>query len=143
MTYYLDTNILIYSFFDKNGKDKISSDVIHILGDYSNSFRTSSICIKEVLYLYKSGNIVFKKSKLKSAKEIISAIKEAGIEIVPLTEKHLLAYANLDIYPSENNDQNDHVIIAQAISDKMTLISSDHDFKNYIPQGLNFVFNKR
>ena len=143
MIYYLDTNILIYSLFDKDGRNKISSDVIHILEDYSNLFWTSSVCVKEVLYLYKSGNIAFKKSKLKSAEEIVSAIKEIGIKIVPLNEKHLLAYANLDIYPSENNDQNDHAIIAQAISDKMTLISSDHDFKNYIPQGLKFVFNKR
>ena len=42
-----------------------------------------------------------------------------------------------------HKDVNDHVIIAQAISDKIPLISSDIEFENYVPQGLNFVFNKR
>jgi PIN domain nuclease of toxin-antitoxin system len=36
-----------------------------------------------------------------------------------------------------------HVIIAQAISDKIPLISSDQKFKLYTSQGLDFVFNKR
>jgi len=143
MIYYLDTNILIYSLFEKDGKDKISSDVTNILEDYSNLFRTSSACVKEVLYLYKSGNIVFKKSKLKSAQEIVAVIKEVNIEIVPFTEKHLLTYASLDIHLSENKDFNDHIVISQAISDRMPLISSDREFKNYISQGLEFVFNKR
>jgi PIN domain nuclease of toxin-antitoxin system len=95
------------------------------------------------LHLYKSKNIVFKKSNLKRAQEIILGIKEANIKIIPVTEKHLLAYADLDIYLSKNKDPNDHVIVSQAISDKTPLISSDRDFKNYISQGLDFIFNKR
>jgi len=121
MIYYLDTNILVYSLFEKDGKDKISSDVINILEDYSNLFQTSSVCVKEILHLYKSKNIVFKKSDLKSAQEIILGIKEANIKIVPVTEKHLFAYANLDLCASKNNDPNDHVIVSQAISDKIPL----------------------
>jgi len=38
---------------------------------------------------------------------------------------------------------NDHLIISQAISDKIPVISSDYKFKEYIEQGLDFVFNKR
>jgi PIN domain nuclease of toxin-antitoxin system len=143
MIYYLDTNILVYSLFEKDGNGKITSDVTNILEDYTNLFRTSSICVKEVLHLYKSKNIVFKKSSFKNAQEILFAIKEANIEMVSFNEKHLLTYANLDIYPSNNNDPNDHVIVSQAISDKIPLISSDRDFKNYISQGLDFIFNKR
>jgi len=143
MIYYLDTNILIYSLFEKDGKDNLSSDVMSILEDYSNLFRISSASVKEILYLYKSGNIVFKKSGLKNALEIIEEIKGVNIEIIPFNEKHLRTYANLDIRLSENKDPNDHIIIAQAISDRMPLISSDRDFKNYTSQGLEFVFNKR
>lgn len=143
MRYYLDTNILIFYLFSKDEKDNLSRGVLDILTDYNNLFYTSSICVGELLYLYKSGNIVFKKSNLKNAQEIIAGIKEADIEIILSTEKHLLTYANLDIHLSENKDSNDHIIISQAISDKMPLISSDRDFKNYTPQGLEFVFNKR
>jgi len=35
------------------------------------------------------------------------------------------------------------MIIAQAISDKMPVISSDRKFKLYEKQGLQLVFNKR
>lgn len=143
MIYYLDTNILLYTFSEKDGKDNLSSDVANILEDYSNLLKTSGACVRELLHLYKSSNIVFKKTGLKNAQEIIETLKEAGVEIVPFTEKHLLTYAGLDIDSTKNKDPNDHIIVAQAISDKMPIISSDLDFKNYTSQGLEFVFNKR
>ena len=37
----------------------------------------------------------------------------------------------------------DHMIIAQSISDKIPIISSDSKFPFYENQGLQFVFNKR
>jgi PIN domain nuclease of toxin-antitoxin system len=46
-----------------------------------------------------------------------------------LNEHHLLKYAEMNIPVKEHNDPNDHVIIAQAISDKIPLISSDNKFK--------------
>jgi PIN domain nuclease of toxin-antitoxin system len=48
---------------------------------------------------------------------------------------------NIDV--GKHNDPNDHAIIAQAIADKIPVISSDHKFKSYISQGLKLVFNKR
>ena len=49
-----------------------------------------------------------------------------------------------DLRIAENHkDMNDHLIISQAISDKIPVISSDYKFKEYIEQGLDFVFNKR
>jgi len=143
MIYYLDTNILIYAFFEKDGRDNLSYEVINILEDYSNLSKTSGACVREMLHLYKFGNIVFKKSNLKNAPGIIAGLKDAGIEIVPFTEKHLSTYAELDIDSTKNKDPNDHIIVSQAISDKIPLISSDQDFKNYTSQGLNFIFNKR
>jgi PIN domain nuclease of toxin-antitoxin system len=54
----------------------------------------------------------------------------------------LMAYA--EFTPSrDHKDPNDHMIIAQAISDKIPLISSDNKFKPYEKQGLQLVFNKR
>lgn len=38
---------------------------------------------------------------------------------------------------------NDRLIIGQAISDKVLLVSSDHKFERYVKYGLNFIFNKR
>ena len=38
---------------------------------------------------------------------------------------------------------NDRLIIAQAISDKIALVSSDRKFYMYEKYGLEFVFNRR
>jgi PIN domain nuclease of toxin-antitoxin system len=58
-----------------------------------------------------------------------------GIIIKPVTRKHLECYSDLDVI-QKHNDPNDHMIIAQAISDKIPLISSGQKFKCYISQGL-------
>jgi PIN domain nuclease of toxin-antitoxin system len=94
-----------------------------------------------IIHLHKRG--IIKESRFKTARDVLTAMKNIGIEMKPLNENHLLQYANLEIKMEEHNDPNDHAIIAQAISDKIPLISSDHKFKCYIPQGLELVFNKR
>jgi PIN domain nuclease of toxin-antitoxin system len=138
MRYYLDTNILIFILLKE--KDNIKGNISNILEDYSNIFYTSSIAVKELIHAYKSGNI--KDDFYKTANDLLKAIEELGIEIKPLNKYHLLKYSELEII-KDHKDPNDHVIIAQAISDKIPLISSDHKFNLYIPQGLQFVFNKR
>jgi len=59
-----------------------------------------------------------------------------------MNKHHLLQYAELAI-ASGHKDPNDHIIIAQAISDKIPIISSDQKFKEYVNQGLEFIFNRR
>jgi len=65
-----------------------------------------------------------------------------GIEIVYFNKQHFNVYATLQI-AKDHKDMNDHTIIAQAIADKIALISSDHKFDLYKKQGLKFVYNKR
>ena len=139
MRYYLDTNMLIF-ILQKN-KDEISRDVKSILNDYySTILYVSSTVIEELVFLYRIGKIDLR--GYKSEKNILNSIKEIGIEVVFFNEHHLSAYASLRVIES-HKDMNDHSIIAQAISDKIPLISSDTKFKEYVSQGLNFIYNKR
>lgn len=138
MRYYLDTNMLVFILLYT---DEIHKDVFEIIDDYSNTFYVSSIVVKEIIHLHKRG--IIKESRFKTATDVLTAMKNTGIEIKLLNENHLFQYANMDIEVEKHNDPNDHAIIAQAISDKIPLISSDHKFKYYIPQGLELVFNKR
>jgi PIN domain nuclease of toxin-antitoxin system len=140
MRYYLDTNVLVFLLFDKNPDDNLSKKVLDILADYENIFYTSSVSILELFHLYKSGD--FKTSRYKAPADVFNAIDNIGIIIKPVSREHLGCYSELDTVPG-HNDPNDHAIIAQSISDKIPLISSDHKFKYYIPQGLELVFNKR
>ena len=138
MRYYLDTNVLI--FILTRDYDSISHNVEHILDDYSNRFYASSVVVRELIHLYKTGDIEHK--DLKSVKSLFDAMDKSGIEIVPMNKYHLLQYADLEVI-SGHKDPNDHIIISQAISDKIPIISSDNKFKEYVAQGLEFVLNKR
>lgn len=134
MRYYLDTNILMFVLLKENGN--IHFSIREISGNYSNLFYVSSVAVREVVFLLRIGKL---KSKIyKTEKDILEFIIEFGIQIVTFNEKHLNTYLNLTI--SENHkDMNDHAIIAQAISDKIPLISSDRESEKHNSQGL-FLF---
>ena len=120
--------------------NNISRDVKIILNDYSNLYYVSTIAVQELIRVYKSGDI--RDKDYKTVVALLDAIEESGIEIVPVNKRHLLRYAGLEAVEG-HKDPNDHILIAQAISDKIPIISSDHKFKEYKGQELSLVFNKR
>ncbi|GAP71393.1 hypothetical protein SAMD00024442_110_1 [Candidatus Symbiothrix dinenymphae] len=83
-----------------------------------------------------------KNLRFKSEAAMLDAIKDLRYEIVFFNEYHFAKYTKLEIVEG-HKDMNDHAIIAQAMTEKIALISSDKEFANYTAQGLNFVFNKR
>ena len=139
MRYYLDTNVLIFVLLSKR-HNELSRDVWHILKDYSCRFYVSSVVVQELIHAFKTGDIVDR--DLKSVGELFDAMEKSNIEIVPMNKHHLMRYASLEAVAG-HKDPNDHIIIAQAISDKIPIISSDRKFKEYMGQGLEFVYNRR
>ena len=137
MRYYLDTNILIFFFVYP---DEINKEVLDIIDDYENQLYVSSVCVQEMIHLLQSGKL--KSKKIKQTEDVLYLIDQSGIKISPITEKHLKEYTKLPLYEG-HNDPNDRVIIAQAISDEMPLISSDDKFRLYKKNKLNFIKNKR
>ena len=140
MRYYLDTNIIAFFLFDKILGDNCDKDVCSLLSDYENTFYISSIAMRELIKLYNDGEL--KSIKYKSYKDLFSFMDDLGVEIKPFTKQHVMTYAEL-VPIADHKDPNDHMIIAQAISDKIPIISSDRKFKLYESQGLQLVFNKR
>lgn len=128
MRVYLDTNILAFLLLD-NGE--VSDDVQVILDDYDNALMTSVVCADELIHLCQIGKIpVNKKGIIKSPKDITEWLEGNGIQIVGVNKNHLDVVAGLHLY-DDHRDPNDRLIIAQAISDKIPLISSDHKFIRY------------
>jgi PIN domain nuclease of toxin-antitoxin system len=143
MRYYLDTNTLAFILFYKNREANLDRQASEIIRDYESIFYVSTVVMRELLLLYKSGSFSeVRYNSYKDYKAIFSAISELGYEIMPVTVKHLHAYAEL-VPAYDHNDPADHMIIAQAISDRIPLISCDKKFKNYTSQGLSLVFNRR
>lgn len=141
MRLYLDTNIL-YFLIQEGGE--ISNDVRELINDYCNSLHTSSICVQEFIHLCQIEKIrIGKKSDIiQKTIDIFCLLDKLDVHIEPISSKHLIEYANLPLW-KEHTDPNDRLIIAQAISDKACLVSSDHKFKHYEQYGLDFLFNKR
>ena len=138
MRYLIDTNIVLFVIFNE---ERLSKEVLDIIHDYEVSIYVSSESVKELVHLFHIGKIHTR--KWKSASEIIHTIEqELGFSINYVRKEHLLTMARLELAP-KHNDPSDHIIIAQAITEKIPLISSDRKFEAYRKQKLNFIYNKR
>lgn len=137
--YLLDTNVLVYILL--KDFDNISNETSQIIDDANNQLYTSSIVVAELLQLYRIKKI--KSKDFRTAPQLYSAIEnELNIEILPFTKEHTQTLSKLKVVEG-HNDPFDHSIISHAITNKLILVSSDGKFKEYIPQKLSFVFNKR
>jgi PIN domain nuclease of toxin-antitoxin system len=119
----------------------LSKDVLYLLEDYSNQFYISSESVKEMIHLFQTRKVIVK--KWKTAQDIIFAIEDDwNIGIKYIKREHLVTLAGLDRVEN-HNDPSDRLIIAQAITENIPLISSDRKFEHYRKQQLQFIYNKK
>lgn len=138
MRYLIDTNIFLFSVSDRSS---LSNDVVDILGSYSDNIYMSSRVIEETVNLFQAGKI--KDKKWKKAEDVIDFIAiETEFEIKTIKEEHLRTLSRLPLF-EDHKDPTDRIIIAQAITEKIPLISSDRKFFYYKNYGLDFIYNKR
>jgi len=137
MRYLIDSNIL---YFFVSDVDELTAEVKDILTDYNNRIYVPAKCVEELMYLLQTQKI--KAKRWKYARDIIGSIDELGYGIKHTGNEHLLTLAELPVF-SDHKDPTDRIIIAQAITEKIPIISSDRKFHDYKRYGLNFVFNKR
>lgn len=141
MRYYLDTNILVFLY--GRAKDELTVDVAALLKDEANLFLVSTVAVQELVHLCQIGKVqAGRKRDLNEATNFLRWLEDTGISLIPVSEVHLRQYAELPLY-EDHRDPNDRMIIAQAISDRIPLISSDRKFSRYVREGLDFVFNER
>lgn len=134
MRYLIDTNIFIYLAMDNQ---QLNNDVAEILGDYENLIYISNESLRELIVHYNNKSLLRKQWKTKEAM-LRSITQEYGLQILPLTPDVMYTYGKMNIY---HNDPSDHVIIAQAITMKMPLISDDNRFPDYRNEGLELIEN--
>ena len=141
MRLHLDTNILVFLICDNTS---LSKDVLEYLFDYSNTLYTSVVCVHELIHLFQIGKISARNEKGKTlrAEDIVETLEKMSINRVTVNDRHLQAYSALP-FVRDHRDPFDRMIIAQAISDKATLVSSDLKFQWYSKFGLNVILNER
>ena len=143
MNYFLDTNIILILFF--NRENELKPTILSILRDNRNSFFASTISLLEIAQLYRRRKI----------KEIDYDIFDTGdkfidsilyslsaIEVLPFEHREARIASRLTFVPN-HKDPNDLAIMAHAISEQMPIISCDDKFPEYISQGITLLYNKR
>jgi PIN domain nuclease of toxin-antitoxin system len=141
MRYYIDTNILI--FIASGDRKSLSREVMDILENYENRIYVSSRSVEELIDLFLKNKITNIVKKWENPEDIFSFIlDETGFEIKYIQEEHLRTLAKLPLL-ADHGDPSDRIIISQAITEKIPLVSSDKKFFNYNKNGLEFVYNKR
>lgn len=139
MRLYLDTNILVFLITGRY--DELDTEALEMTKDYSNTLLASSAAVCELIHLCQIGKIFRKKERIKGER-VPGWCEEKGINIVPVSKAHIQTYSALPIY-EDHRDPTDRLIVAQAISDRIPLISSDSKFSRYNKHGLELVYNKR
>ncbi len=76
-----------------------------------------------------------------TARQMLTSIEQDyGIEFLPLRRDTAFTYADLQLNEEQaHRDPSDHIIIAHAITERLTLLSSDQKFAFYRNQGLDLI----
>ena len=118
--FLLDTHVLIWFFFEKDRipyttlQRIIAADMVYV----------SIASLWEIVIKQSIGKLDIKRT----ANEIAATCKEENISILDIRPKHLDLIGRL---PKIHSDPFDRLIIAQAISEKLTVVSKDQKFRNY------------
>lgn len=138
MRYLIDTNIFIYAATDV---DSLKDDVLEIVQDYDTELCMSAVSVRELIVAFRHKG--FDTRKWRSAEKLVKSITdEFFISILPVGMDVMETYAKLQLNEREgHNDPSDHVIISQALTERLPLISSDRRFLFYRNQGLDLIFN--
>lgn len=139
MRYLLDTHIFVWY---ANEQEELSANVASILYDYESELLLSTESVKELIVAYRSKPLLrrFWESPICM---IDSIQRQFGIRIIQPDMEVMRTMAKLIINEGEDHyDPSDHIIISQAITMKLPLISSDHKFPFYVNQGLDLIYNR-
>jgi len=136
MRYLIDTNILLFIVKER---DRLSKEVFDLLWDSLNTINISSRSIEEIIHLLRIGKVEV--SQWKETKDIFNYIDELGFSVDYFKKEHILTLGKLTPIP-DHKDPVDHAIMAHAITNKVTLISSDEKMRFYGNQSLRFVWNR-
>ena len=140
MRLLLDTNIYVFLVSDR---DMLTRDVLAILEDPENLKYLSIVSLQELITAFRTKGLL--SNIWKTEAEMISfVLNDPSVEIDNTDVNVIRTLAALQVNEAqEHKDPFDHIIIAQAISHKMTLVSSDTKFPFYRKQGLRLVENIR
>ena len=132
MRVLIDTCIFVFMISDE---ERLSPDVATILSDYDTELCLSMESVRELVIAYRNNS--FNTRRWRTATDLIRSISdEYFITILTVGFETMETYSRLRINEAEgHHDPSDHIIISQALTERLPLITSDHKFKFYKKTG--------
>ena len=118
--YLIDTHVLLWMLFKK---EKLSDRVIELIND-SDYLVCSVVSLWEISIKQSLGKLEFRQS----IKEIERLCLRHGILLLNITGEYCEAIKKL---PPIHSDPFDRMIIAQAMTEKLTIITKDEKIHQY------------
>ena len=132
MNYLLDTHTLLWTLFTPERLGKKAAECI-LNADESVAVSVVSfweISLKFALWKLDLHGVV--------PDDIPALVRQSGLDILPITEADAATFHHLP--RQEHKDPFDRLIIWQALSHKLTLISVDSSFPAYKKLGLKIIW---
>lgn len=130
MSYLIDTHIFLWLLFEPK---KVPLSKLKILQDGKNTVYISSISFWEISLKFSLGKLFLEGV---TPEKLPSLAVQMGLEIIDATADELSCIHQL---PNYHKDPFDRIIIHQAISRKITLVSVDGKFEAYKEHGLMLI----
>lgn len=123
MTFLVDTHLVLWRMTDR----PLSSAAKHAIGDDPRRIAVSAVSVWEVAVKWS-----IRKGRLDdmpiSGTDFLGELRQAGIAPMPVTADHSII---LDDLPLLHRDPFDRLLIAQARSEGMQLLTSDAELAAY------------
>ena len=123
MNVLLDTHAFIWFMEDNPLLSRKSKRTIE---NPDNNVFISIVSLYEIAIKLKIGMIGFDKP----IAAFFNDITEYNLTLIPISEKHLITYDAIPLLPY-HKDPFDRLIIATAITDRLSIISIDKQYKHY------------
>ncbi|MEP0917881.1 type II toxin-antitoxin system VapC family toxin [Leptolyngbya sp. DQ-M1] len=127
MNLLLDSHVLIWLDIDP---DSLSARVRELLTDESNTWVTSIVSVWEIQIKLQLGKL----SLNLPFSELLENLRvTSGLQILPIELSHIWLLEGL---PNHHRDPFDRLLIAQALSTQLPIVSADSMFDQYSIQRL-------
>ncbi len=132
MKYLLDAHTFLWAVSDTNS---LSEKALEAIKSPKNDIYVSAVTFWEI-----SIKIRIRKLDLDTLKpeDLIPLAEKMEFELISLSPEEAITYHNL--LEDTHNDPFDRILIWQAISRNMGLISKDHEFKKFTQLGLKLLW---
>jgi PIN domain nuclease of toxin-antitoxin system len=132
----LDTCVVVDMLLDFDGLDR---SVLALLENPENALCASFETMRELAVLFNNKKMFSR--HWKKAEEVIRTVEEdLEIEFLPLRRHVGYTYSRLQLNEEQDHrDPSDHIIVSHAITEHITLLSSDTRFWFYRNQGLELI----